>query len=315
MKVSGLADLSDERGVLRASIAATLVVASVGIALGLASGSFSIIFDGVYSLVDAGMSVLSLFVVRLITSFAREERLPRRLRERFTMGFWHLEPMVLALNGLLLIGVAVYALINAIGSLLNGGRALEFGPAIVYAVVTVAICSTMAMVERFANRRIRSEFVALDARSWMMSAGITAALLVAFTLGVLVAGTDWAWLQPYVDPAVLAVVCVVIIPIPVGSVRQALSDILLVTPGELKQRVDEVCQRFVADHGFVTYRAYVAKVGRAQEIELYFIVPPGLPPRSVAEWDAIRDEIADAIGPESPDRWLTVVFTEDLEWA
>ncbi|MEG0637074.1 MAG: cation transporter, partial [Pseudomonas sp.] len=40
----GFFDLSSEQGVLRISIAVTLLVASLGIAFGLASGSFSIIF-------------------------------------------------------------------------------------------------------------------------------------------------------------------------------------------------------------------------------------------------------------------------------
>ncbi|HAO2891890.1 TPA: cation transporter, partial [Escherichia coli] len=33
------------------------------------------------------------------------------------------------------------------------------------------------------------------------------------------------------------------------------------------------------------------------------------------EWDSIRDEIGEAIGDESTDRWLTIAFTTDLEWA
>ena len=47
---------------------------------------------------------LSLVVVKLITSHATSLQMSRKLRERFTMGFWHLEPMVLALNGILLSG-------------------------------------------------------------------------------------------------------------------------------------------------------------------------------------------------------------------
>ena len=100
-------DITSEQGLLRTSIAVTLFIATIGIAFGLASGSFSIIFDGVYSLVDASMSGLSLVVVKLITSHTTTAHMSRKLRERFTMGFWHLEPMVLALNGILLSGVAI----------------------------------------------------------------------------------------------------------------------------------------------------------------------------------------------------------------
>lgn len=314
-RLSSFFDLGEERGVLRMSIAATVVIALFGIGFGLASGSYSIMFDGFYSLVDASMSLLALIVVNLIASYSTSTGLSRRLRERFSMGFWHLEPIVLGLNGTMLIGVSVYALITALSSLLGDGHALSFGWAIVYAAITLPACLIMAAVDVRANRRINSEFIHLDGQSWIMSAGITAALLVAFCLGFGVQGTEWAWISPYIDPAILAVVCLVIIPMPVATVRQALSDILLVTPQGLKQHVDEVAQSFVRKYGLVTYRAYVARVGRSREIELYFIVPADAPPRTMAEWDAIRDEVGEAIGPESPDRWLTVVFTGDLSWA
>jgi predicted Co/Zn/Cd cation transporter (cation efflux family) len=308
-------DLDDERGVLRISIASTLFISSLGIAFGLASGSFAIVFDGVYSLIDASMSVLSLLVVNLITSYARSEGLSRKLKERFTMGFWHLEPMVLGFNGTLLIGIAVYAFINAVSSLLEGGRHLEFDWAIVYAVVTLLACITVATLEARANRRIGSDFVRLDVKGWTMSAGITAALLVAFSVGYAVQGTEWEWISPYIDPAVLAIVCLLIIPLPVSTVRQALADIFLVTPPDLMQHVDTVARAFVAKHGFSSYRAYVARIGRCKSIELYFIVPPEAPARTIGAWDDLRDEIGKDVGGEGPDRWLTVVFTGDAEWA
>lgn len=308
-------DLSHERGVLRTSIFVTLIISTLGIGFGLFSSSFSIIFDGVYSLVDASMSLLSLVVVNLINSYAVSKTLSRKIRERFSMGFWHLEPMVLALNSILLISVAIYALINAIGSLLDGGRELEFGLAIIYALITVTVCICIAVLEMRANKKIHSAFIALDVKGWMMSAGITSALLIAFCVGHAVQGTTWQWISPYIDPAVLALVCLLIIPLPISTIKQALQDIFLVTPTEIKQHVDETASAFVKKHGFTSYRAYVAKVGRSKEIELYFIVPATTPAKNIAEWDALRDEIGDAIGGEGPNRWLTVVFTGDPEWA
>ena len=49
-----------EQSVLRFSIAMTFVLALVGIGFGLASGASSIIFDGIYSLIDASMSTVAL---------------------------------------------------------------------------------------------------------------------------------------------------------------------------------------------------------------------------------------------------------------
>lgn len=102
---------------------------------------------------------------------------------------------------------------------------------------------------------------------------------------------------------------------PVAAVRRALADILLVTPADLKQHVDEVAGTIVQRHGFVSCRAHDARVGRGRQIELCFIIPAAWPARRLEEWDAIRDEIGALIGRDSPDRWMTIVFTTDPEWA
>lgn len=307
--------MKSEQGVLRISIWATVLLAGFGILFGLLSGSFAIVFDGIYSLMDAGMTVVALLVANLIASSTSGHPSKSRLVERFTMGFWHLEPMVLGLSGTLLMGTAIYALITAIDSLLSGGRDLVFSHAIVYAVVTLFAAVAMTLLVKRANRTIQSAFLALDAKSWLMSAALTAALLAAFVFGYLIQGTHLAWISPYIDPAVLALVSLVIIPIPADTVKQALADVLLVTPSDLKEHVDNVAQEIVQRYGFVSYRAYVARVGRGRQIELYFIVPTDWPAKKLEEWDQIRDEIGNALGEDSPDRWLTIVFTTDPEWA
>lgn len=304
-----------EQGVLRISVAVVLLFAGLGILMGLLSGSFAIVFDGVYSLIDACMTMVGLLVARLIATSTAGGLRNQRLVERFTMGFWHLEPIVLGVDALLLTGAAIYALIHAVDSFMTGGRELQFGMAAAYAAVTTAVSAAMWLFQLRANRRIGSGFVALDAKGWLMSALLAGALLVAFAGGWFVEGTTLDWITPYIDPAVLVLVCLAIIPMPLGTIRQALADILLVTPPDLKQHVDEVARAVVERYGFVDHRAYVARIGRGRQIELVFIVPRGWPARTVEQWDQLRDEIGDAIGGDLRNRWLTVEFTADPEWA
>lgn len=303
-----------EQGVLRISVGVTVLTAGLGLIFGLLSGSFSIVFDGVYALADASMTAVALFVSNLITSYTANPH-KNSLNRHFTMGFRHLEPIVLGLNGVVLTGAAIYALINAIGSFMTGGRNLVFDQAIVYAAVTAMICFGMAAFNMRMNRRIPSAFLALDAKSWVMSGSITSALLIAFIIGYAVQGTALQSISPYIDPAVLALVCLLVIPMPLSTMRQALADILLVTPAALKQHIDEIAEATVRRHGFIAYRAYVARVGRGRTIHLFFIVPTGRPPQQLEAWDHIRDEVSTAIGDESPDRWLTIVFTTQSQWA
>jgi cation diffusion facilitator family transporter len=295
-----------EQRLLKLSIAVTIVVSAFGVLFGLLSGSMSILFDGVFSAIDAAMSGLALFVSRLVTRVAENRR--------FQFGYWHIEPMVLAFNGGTLMLLCFYALLNAVDSLLAGGRHLDFDWAMAYAVLVCVACFGMFFYERHLNRRIGSDFVRLDTQSWLMSGAITSALLLAFAIASTLKGTAYEALAPYADPAVLALLTLVLVFVPIATVRKALQEILLITPPDLDARVRQVMDEMVARHGFKTYTSYVAKVGRAQFIEIHIAVPSQSPIDSVGKADAIRREIAEAIGGEGPNRWLTIDFTADPRW-
>lgn len=304
-----------ESTVLKRSIAITLFLAAIGISFGLLARSAAIVFDGIYELFDAGMTGFALLVARLIAASHASGAEASKLNQRFTMGFWHLEPMVLALNGTLLISASIYALVNAIDSFMNGGRLIAFDFALAYAVLSLTTELSAGLYVRRANRAIGSDLLALDAKSWLMSASMTVGLIIAFAFGALVEGTRHAWMAPYIDPAILAIVSLILIPIPIRTLTRAMKDILLVTPRDLMAHVENVAQHIVVRHGFEGFRAYVAKVGRGRQIELYFLVARNGPARRIEEWDAMRDEIAAELGGDNPDLWLTIAFTTDPEWA
>ena len=295
-----------EQRLLKLSIAVTIGVASVGVVFGLLSGSMSIVFDGVFSAIDAAMSGLALFVSRLVSRVAENRR--------FQFGYWHIEPMVLAFNGGTLMLLCFYAFLNSIDSLLAGGRQLNFDWAMAYAAAVGVVAFGMFFYARHRNRQIGSDFVRLDVQSWLMSAAITSALLLAFAVAWCLEGTRYAHLTPYADPLILAVLSLILVFVPIHTVRRALTEILLITPPELDVRVRQVLDEVVARYGFKTYTSYVAKVGRAQFIEIHVAVPPESPIDSVGEADAIRREIAEAIGGEGPHRWITIDFTADPRW-
>jgi cation diffusion facilitator family transporter len=299
-------DAGAEQRILRQSIAVTVAVALFGVVFGLLSGSLSIVFDGVFAAIDAAMSGLALFVARLVT-----KNIDNR---RFQFGYWHIEPMVLAFNGGTLMLLCFYAFLNAVDSLLSGGRQLAFDWAIAYAVTVCAVCFGMFFYERRLNRRIGSDFLRLDAQSWLMSAAISSALLVAFAAAMAMQGTQFEGLTPYADPVVLAVLTLGVVFVPIRTVRRALSEILLITPPELDAHVRRVMQEVVEKYDFRSFTSYVAKVGRAQFIEIHIAVTPDWPLTSIAAADSIRREIGDAIGGEGPQRWITIDFTADPRW-
>lgn len=304
-----------EQRLLTTSILATLSIGALALVFAVLTGSFAIAFDGVYALVDASMGGLALIVARLILADALKRDVEAPGRVRYQYGFWHLEPMVLALNATMLVLITGYAFVSAVLLLVEGGHTTDFDLAMIYSSLVVVACFGMAWRQRRLNRRLDSSFLALDAKSWLMSGSITLALFVGFAVGWLMEGTGLAWMQPFVDPAVLALVCLVVLPLPFADLRAAVADILRMAPADLDAHVIAVAEAAKTRHGFTDAYTYVARIGRSTLIEIDFLTPPGWPVGSIAELDAIRHEVSVALGDEGPDRWLTVSFTESPRWA
>ena len=291
-----------EASLLKGSIIATVGVALVGVIIGLLSRSMSIVFDGLFSSIDAVVGVVTLVVARLLASEGNH---------RFQYGYWHLEPLVLALNASVLVLLCGYAFLNAVQGLMAGGHVLRFDMGIVYAAVVAVVCIAMAIRLRNHNARIESELITLEVHSWLMSAFITLALLVAFAGAIAMEGTRLEYLTPYVDPAVLAILAPVLLWVPLRTARQAFAEIFLITSKQMDADVKAAAADAVIRHGFTSFNSYAVEVGRARFIEICFLVPADMPVASVSDFDAIRHEIGDALGGVGPEQWLTIVFTSD----
>ncbi|WP_145495818.1 cation diffusion facilitator family transporter [Yersinia bercovieri] len=300
-----LHDTKLEQQILRRSIFCTLIIATMGIVFGIVCGSMSIIFDGMFSALDAGMCSLSLLVSRLLGQ-------PNSWR--FQYGFWHVEPLVLAFNGSLLAFLCLYAFVNAIKGIIDGGRELELGWAIVYALVVSIFCFTIFLKQHRLNKRVKSELIALDTKSWLMSACISSALLVAFLLSWSMEGTRYEHLIVYTDPSVLALLTLILIPVPIKTVIAAVREVLQMTPDTLDSSMENLMDELMAKYKFIDYSHYATRIGRGLFVEIHVVIPPEMENSGVPYFDKIRDEISHAIGESGPHRWLTISFTRDAKW-
>ncbi|KTD43645.1 cation diffusion facilitator family transporter [Legionella quateirensis] len=294
-----------EQRILKISIAVTFLLAVAGVLFGLISGSLAIVFDGMFNMVDTAMSILALLVARLLTS---------KGSRRFQYGYWHVEPMVLVFNGSVLILICAYALVNAIGSLLSGGRELNFDWAFVFALLMSVLSIVMYVYVRQKNLKLNSEFLRLDTQSWLISAAISTSLLIAFGIAALMEGSSYDHLTPYIDPFILTVLTACLIFVPMAAVRDAMRDMFLIAPFGLDEKVRGFLDELTKRYGFKTYSSYVAKIGRAQFIEIHIVVPEGYPISGIETLDAIRHEIVEVMGGNGPQLWLTIAFTTDESW-
>jgi predicted Co/Zn/Cd cation transporter (cation efflux family) len=294
-----------EQRILLLSAAGTLALSLVGIVIGLWTGAKSIVFDGMYDMVDAGMTLSAWFAARLIA---------RGNDRRFQYGYWHIEPMLAFLNGSILLFACFYAFIDGISVMLAGGRTIALDVGIVYAATGAVVSFSVYLMVDARRRGLESMLLQLDARAWLLGALLSSGLCVAFVLAALLKGTAASPIAGYVDPAILIILALVMAPLPARTLLSAGREILQIAPPDLDEKVRHITAELAFRHGFVEYQSYVTKVGRVQFIEIGFVAPSAEVSKKLGELDLIREEFAEALGGLKPDHWLTVDFTADRQW-
>ena len=295
-----------EQQLLKQSTVLMFAVAIAGIVTGFISGSESILFDGFFSLIATFIKVLMLITAQLI---AKESN------QRFQFGFWHLEPMVLLIEGSFLFLIAIYAFLNGVFGILNGGRDIELGLVIVYAAVFTVIEFAYYFWVRRKNRKLKSTLIQFDNVSWLVDAMLSVGLLISFVTALVLKQQGYAQWAAYVDPSILILLALSMLAPAYKILKPALRDVLGIAPDALDDKVRDVLEDMSARHGFEGYKTYVQKHGRARFIEIHIVLPAGYPLASVKTLDALREEISALLGKADSARWLTISFTGDRKWS
>ncbi|ROL83177.1 cation transporter [Pseudomonas protegens] len=294
-----------EQALLKQSTVLMFAVAIAGIVTGFVSGAQSILFDGFFSLIATFIKVLMLITAKLIA---------KQSNQRFQFGFWHLEPMVLLIEGSFLLLIAIYAFLNGVFGIINGGREIELGMVIFYAGFFAVTEFAYFFYVRRRNRKLKSSLIQFDNISWLVDAMLSVGLLVSFIIALLLKQYGHGQWAVYVDPAILILLALSMLPPALKILRPALRDVLGIAPDQLDEKVRNVMEQAKATHGFDDYISYVQKHGRARFIEIHIVLPADYPLQDVATLDRLREEISSQLGEADAARWLTISFTGDRKW-
>lgn len=285
------ADRTIERRALLVSIAVTSVLGVLGVTWGLVVGSQMILLDGAYAIIGIVLSVLLLRASTL--SRAGPTRHYHYGREAAT-------PLVIGVQGLVLLGTLLYAALEAVASISEGGVEVDAGSALVYSgIVTVASVAVWLWLR---NQSAGSDLLTAEATAWRVAALRGVGMLVGFSLVGLLADTRWDDAVPYIDPGMVLVTCVLFVWAPLGMVRGTVVELLEGAPDEsvqepIRAALDDVRQR----HGFGEPELRIAKTGPKLYVE---IAAPASPVVTIAAEHAAREELRARLEELPYEIWL-----------
>jgi predicted Co/Zn/Cd cation transporter (cation efflux family) len=202
-----------------------------------------------------------------------------------------------------------------VDALLHGGRDLNAGLAVIYALIALTGCFIVAGIQRRAARNTGSPLLEVDYRNWLIDGILSGVVALVFVAALILGRTDWAHVVPYIDPVLVIVVVLAIIAVPIGIIRDGAREILGFAPARAIQ--DDVRGRVEGAIGDVPVKAThvsMMKIGRFFYILNQIVVSPEFRPGRVAELDEVRGRIARAMDGFEPKPIIDTVFTEDEKW-
>ena len=280
-----------------------LFFAALGISFAFLTDSAAIMLYGFFSLIGFGMSLLTMRVARLV-------RQPDD--EWFHFGYARFEPLLNLLKGIVILGVCGISLASAIQALLHGGRELNLGPAVIYSVLAVLGCFTVAVLLARAAKKSGSPLIEVEVHTWRIDAIMSLGVLAAFAAAFFVDRTQWSHLVDYVDPLLVIVLVLAVISTPIRIVWDGLGELLGAAPKESVQReVEEKFKELLVGYPVVKTVLRMERVGRTSYLLAHVVVEPDLSLSGIEELDELRRKIAAGIQDLHPSWIVDTVFVAD----
>lgn len=292
-----------ERRGLIASASTSGAIAAAGIAAGLIADSQIILLDGFYALLGLLLSWLGLHAGRLIDVGPTD---------RYPFGRETLAPLVVGIQGLVLLGSLAYAGLEAVQTIAAGGTQASAGLGLAYGALTLA--ASIGIATWLRAREQGSDLLAAEAVQWRASAVLSLAMLVGFGIAAVLESTGLTQPAMFVDPALVLFAVVLLGPTPLRMIRSAMRELLEATPDEtVQQTVAAAVTALRHRHGLPEPTMRLGKLGRKLYVELDFLVGEE-DDWSVGDADRFRRELAAELREPGRVLWLNVELHTDENW-
>jgi len=204
-----------ERRAFVISIIVTAALSAAGIIWGVVIGSQMILFDGVFGLVGIVTSSM------LLSASSLAGRTPSR---HYHYGQRSATPLVIGVQGFVLLATLGYAAIEAVATIRTGGSHFSAGEAIPYGVLSAVVSIAVALWLRRSVKN--SDLIDAESTAWWIAGLRGAGMVVGFALMLVLDAYSWGSIIPYVDPGMVLLTCVLFIRPPLKMVRSTIHELL-----------------------------------------------------------------------------------------
>lgn len=299
--------METESYLLKISTLGTLFFAVLGIVWGWTVKSEMILFDGMYSLGGVILSLLALMGSIYIN---------KKDYEKYPFGKRMIEPLIVIIKSLAIFIMCIYSLTGSIKDLINGGNEVQYGYALIYALISTLGCGIAYFFLKKKGKAINSSLVNIESSQWLMDTLLSMGVLVGFLIANIIKHTEFIWFNRYLDPLMVIICSLVFIKIPIKSFKDGLKEILeFKSDDSITLEIDKLVEGIEREYNFEESITRVSKTGNDLRIEIEFIYNEESNIKVLDEMDGLREKIFNSLSHINYEKWLNVSFTKDKKWA
>ncbi len=299
--------METESYLLKISTLGTLFFAVLGIAWGWTVKSEMILFDGMYSLGGVILSLLALMGSIYIN---------KKDYEKYPFGKKMIEPLIVIIKSLAIFIMCIYSLTGSIKDLINGGNEVQYGYALIYALISTLGCGIAYFFLKKKGKAINSSLVNIESSQWLMDTLLSMGVLVGFLIANIIKHTEFIWFNRYLDPLMVIICSSVFIKMPIKSFGDGLKELLeFKADDSITLEIDKLVEGIEREYKFEESITRVSKTGNDLRIEIDFIYNEESNIKALDEMDSLREKIFNSLSHINYEKWLNVSFTKDKKWA
>lgn|GEM_PF-6627379 len=206
----------NELQILRFSVVLECFFGICGILVAWYSGSQAVLLDGSYSLLCTLTMMANVRVSRLV-------RRPPSAKSPY--GLPTVEPLMLILEGFILLGLCTTLMVLSVRTLCSGGYLPAFDLALVYEIFSTIIGGITTTVLYMVHRTGFSPLIHFEFQEWLLDTAVSAIAAIAFFIACVI-GNDHP-VTPYIDSLLTISLLLVLVRLPLQTLRKNFRQLLL----------------------------------------------------------------------------------------
>lgn len=253
--------LVNEKRAMRFSFGGAAVILAAELLSWFFTRSNTILMDCIFDSMDLILVGPFLILIPLLY---------KPVSERHPYGYSQFEALFIVLKYSALVAVCLSQLRSNILLIRQGGHLVVVSDVVSFELATLAVCLTIFLILHHYSRKYRSEIIRTELYAWRFDVLSSAGIAAAFLLEIPLSRTKFAWLCPYMDPAIAIVMTCVLLVEPIQEIYRNLRELLLFSaPEEDVAKVRAAAEEELGKFGGRVSFLETVRTGRKTWIEIY----------------------------------------------